>query len=388
MPVDSFGAFVPGARRRIEGRPGQPLSGLTFAAKDLIDTEGDVAGCGNPNWRRTHVPAARNAPVVDLLLRNGASLAGRTVTDELAFSLEGANVHDGTPVNPKSPDRLPGGSSSGSAVAVAAGLADFALGTDTGGSVRVPASFCGIFGFRPSHGRVPIGGVMPFAPSYDTVGWFARGGAMLARAGRVLLNSRGAPARPRLLLARDAFALLDPGLAEPLLEAAAALNVDGETDLFGGQEASWLEAYRVLQGFEIWRNLGAWIAAAKPAFGDAIAARFADAATITAEQAAAQQPIRRAIAARLDKILAPGIGIVLPTASCVAPLKSASGDEIGAFYRKTLTLTCAAGHAGLPQVSLPLVSVGDCPIGLSAIGARGDDEGLLALAEFIGSGRH
>jgi amidase len=386
MTADSFDAFILGARRYIISHPDQPLTGLTFAAKDIIDVQGDIAGCGNPDWRRTHAPAARNALVVDRLLRNGASLVGRTVTDELAFSLEGANVHDGTPTNPKCPDRLPGGSSSGSAVAVAAGLVDFALGTDTGGSVRVPASFCGIFGFRPSHGRISVDGVMPFAPSYDTIGWFARSGNMLALVGRALLSSRATPVLGRLLLARDAFALLDADLAKTLSETAAALNIEDEINLFGGQEASLLEAYCVLQGREIWSSLGAWIMATKPAFGDAIAARFADAATITAEQAAAQEPLRRGIAARLETILVPGVGIVLPTASCIAPLKSASADEISEFYRKTLTLTCAAGHAGLPQVSLPLASFENCPAGLSVIAARGCDESLLALAERIDAG--
>ena len=388
MIVDSFEAFVPGSRRCVTGQPGRSLTGLTFAIKDIIDVQGVVAGCGNPDWLRTHAPAASNAPVVDRSLQNGASLVGRTVTDELAFSLEGTNVHYGTPTNPKCPDRLPGGSSSGSAVAVAGGLVDFALGTDTGGSVRVPASFCGIFGFRPSHGRISADGVMPFAPSYDTIGWFARSGNLLARVGRVLLSGRPTPVPGRLLLARDAFALLDPDLANALSESAETLNPDGEIDLFGGQEAHWLEAYRVLQGREIWSKLGNWIMATKPAFGDAIAARFADAATITAEQAGAQEPLRRGIAARLKKILVPGVGIVLPTASCIAPLKSASSAELGEFYSKTLTLTCAAGHAGLPQVSLPLASFENCPVGLSVIGAHGSDEALLALAEHIDSGKH
>jgi len=183
-----FGAFVAGPRVVLDGAPDGALAGLSFASKDLIDVAGTVTGGGNPDWRRTHQAAARHAPLIETLLGAGARLIGKTVTDELAFSLEGANAHDGTPTNPRCPDRLPGGSSSGSAVAVAAGLADFALGTDTGGSVRVPASFCGVFGFRPSHGAVPLDGVLPFAPSYDTIGWFAREGSMLARVGRALLG--------------------------------------------------------------------------------------------------------------------------------------------------------------------------------------------------------
>src|SRR6201997_2268337 len=168
-----IGAFVPGPRAVLQPTGPGPLAGLDFAVKDLIDVAGHITGGGNPDWLRTHAAAARSAPVVEKLLAAGAALRGKTITDELAFSLEGGNAHYGTPLNPACPDRIPGGSSSGSASAVAARLVDFALGTDTGGSVRVPASFCGLFGFRPTHNAIPLTGVVPFAPSYDTIGWFA-----------------------------------------------------------------------------------------------------------------------------------------------------------------------------------------------------------------------
>ena len=140
------------------------LDGLTFALKDLIDVAGCRTGAGNPDWLARQSPAERSATVVEKTLAAGATLVGKTITDELAFSLEGRNVHYGSPINPACPDRMCGGSSSGSGVAVAAGLVDFAIGTDTGGSVRVPASFLGVFGFRPSHGAVSLDGVVPFAP--------------------------------------------------------------------------------------------------------------------------------------------------------------------------------------------------------------------------------
>ncbi len=187
---DVFGAFVarPPCGRDPTGRG--PLSGLTFAVKDFIDVAGCRTGGGNPDWLAGHPVAARSAAVVETLLGAGARLVGKTNMDELAFSLEGANAHYGTPVNPVCPDRLPGGSSSGSAVAVAAGLVDFALGTDTGGSVRVPASFTGIFGFRPTHGRVSTVGVAPFSPSYDTIGWLARDAALPVRCRPRIAGSR------------------------------------------------------------------------------------------------------------------------------------------------------------------------------------------------------
>src|SRR5215213_4753953 len=164
-----------------------PLRGLTFAVKDLIDVAGHRTGCGNPTWRATHPPAIYSAVCVEQLLAAGAQCEGKTITDEFAFSLLGENHHYGTPLNPAAPDRVPGGSSSGSASAVACGLVDFALGTDTGGSVRVPASNCGIWGWRPSHGLISVAGVMPFSPTLDTVGVFARGGELLQRVAGVLL---------------------------------------------------------------------------------------------------------------------------------------------------------------------------------------------------------
>src|SRR5215510_1100984 len=187
MTMTDWGAFVPGPRARLAPLGSGPLDGLTFVAKDLLDVAGHVTGGGNPHWAARQQPALKSAGVVDCLRRAGATLIGKTVTDELAFSLEGENEHHGTPINPRAPDRLPGGSSSGSAAAVASGLADLGLGTDTGGSVRVPASFCGLFGWRPSHGRIPLEGVVRFAPSYDTFGLLARDAAHLQLGAQCLL---------------------------------------------------------------------------------------------------------------------------------------------------------------------------------------------------------
>ena len=174
-----------------------PLAGLSFAVKDLIDVADRLTGCGNPTWRDTHPPAAVHAVCVEQLLAAGAHAVGKTVTDELAFSLIGENHFYGTPLNAAAPNRVPGGSSSGSASAVACGLADFALGTDTGGSVRVPASNCGIWGLRTSHGFVSVAGVMPFAPTFDTVGILARSAEVLRRAAEVLLADKATEQRVR-----------------------------------------------------------------------------------------------------------------------------------------------------------------------------------------------
>ena len=383
MNRSRHGAFVAGPVCRVAPTThgaGAPLAGFEFAVKDLIDVAGFVTGCGNPDRAADQAPAQRHAPAVAALLGAGAAVAGKTLTDELAFSLEGENHHYGTPVNPRCPDRLPGGSSSGSAVAVAAGFADFALGTDTGGSVRVPAAFCGVFGFRPTHGRVPLDGVMPLAPSYDTVGWFAATGKLLQRVGRVLLGDAAAQPPARLVVARDAFALADPACASALAPIARTLGARDEVDVYAGAAAEWLAAYRVLQGREIWQVHGEWIERRRPRLGPAIAPRFADAASIADDAVAHCQTVRTGLRAALDRLLPEGTALVLPTTPSIALARDASGEARGEFYRVALTLTSIAGHAGLPQVTLPLATLAGCPLGVSVIGWRGGDHALLALA--------
>jgi amidase len=381
--TDDHGAFVPGGRVSRGPTGSGALDGLRFAVKDLIDVEGVVTSGGNPDWAASQQPARADAPAVRALRAAGASLVGKTVTDELAFSLEGENHHHGTPRNPRAPGRLPGGSSSGSAVAVAAGLADVALGTDTGGSVRVPASFCGVFGFRPTHGRVPLDGVVPFAPSFDTVGWFAATGEVLQRAGRVLLGSTGPAASPlRLVRLDDALAAADPGSRTRLVPLARALGALDGFDVFEGDRASWLRAYQVLQGAEIRETLGGWIAERRPRFGPSIAPRFHGLAGISAAEVDTWRAWRAAQVHRLHALFPADrpTAWVLPSAPGAALRRTASPDDRGRFYDVALALGAIAGHAGLPQVSLPLATSDGLPIGLSVIGPPGSDEALLALA--------
>jgi len=374
---DPAGAFVPGPPVTLMPSGSGPLDGLTFAVKDLIDVEGSRTGGGNPDWLKAQGCATTSAPAVRALLAAGAALRGKTVTDELAFSLEGVNAHYGTPVNPACPDRIPGGSSSGSAAAVAAGLVDFALGTDTGGSVRVPASFVGVYGFRPTHDAVSLAGVVPFAPSYDTVGWLARDIQTLSAVGDVLLP-KASPAPIRTLrLVCDAFALADPKVSALLRSHCDALEIDDEITLFDGAEGEWLECYRVLQGAEIWRQLGPWIRSAQPRFGDAIAPRFTDAASITPADVARWAPARASFAARIGAMLGDGVGLVMPTAPCVALRRDAGPSEIADFYRRALVLTSIAGHAGLPQIGVPAGRLDGCPVGLSILASPGHDRALL-----------
>jgi amidase len=328
----------------------------------------------------SHPAASASAPVVDALLAAGARLAGKAVTDELAFSLEGVNAHYGTPVNPACPDRIPGGLSSGSAVAVAAGLVDFALGTDTGGSVRVPASFTGVFGFRPTHASVSTAGVVPFAPSYDTVGWFARDAGVLRRVGETLLGPATDVSLHRLVRGGDVFALADADGVALLETHARRWGAVDEVTVFDGAADEWLECYRVLQGAEIWEQLGAWITAVRPNFGPAITPRFADAAAIQPAAVKHYRALRRTIADRLRAVVPDGTGLLIPTTPGPAPAKSASAAEISLFYRSALPLNAIAGHAGLPQVTIPVAQLRGCPLGLSIVGAPGADHALLRFA--------
>jgi len=386
---DLLGAFVPHGRTERAGAAEGPLAGATFAVKDIFDVEGTVTGRGNPDWLASHGPAAANAPAAQALLDAGARLVGKTVTEELAFAVIGINPHYGMPKNVAAPGRVPGGSSSGSAAAVGGGLVDLALGSDTGGSVRIPASYNGILGMRPSHGRISLDGIMPLAPSFDTVGWFARDPALFVAAGRVLLD-KPLPARPvgRLLLARDAFARVEPEALPALQEALADLErllgpAEPVTVSDEGLDA-WYATFRTLQGAEAWAAHGAWIEQARPGLGPPrlgpqCAKRFGFAATIDAAAAARARATRAAIGRRLDALLADGALLVVPSAAGVAPRADATAGEHEAVRDRVIGITSIAGLGGLPQVSLPLARLEAGPVGLSLIAARGQDEQLLDL---------
>jgi amidase len=381
-----YGCFCVDEFTPVAGAGTGPLSGLTFAVKDLIDTRGTVSGAGNPDWRRTHAPADAHASAVQALLDSGAQLVGRTITDELAFSLEGENHFEGTPVNPRWPDRLPGGSSSGSAVAVAAGLVDFALGTDTGGSVRVPAAFCGIFGIRPSHNTIPLDGVVPFAPSLDTIGWFARDGRTLARVGDALLPP--APERPvdQLLIAQDAFALADADVREALAATVRRLELPvSEVNAAPMPMSDVARCYQVVQATDVLAVHGAWLEQTGPMFGPAIAPRFAGIFSYTTDDCAAAALQREQLRAHLAGLLAhePGAVLVVPSAPCAPLPRGLSGDEIDAFYARALAIGGMASLAGLPQLSVPVLMSHGLPAGLGVIAATGADHMLLALAAAI-----
>jgi amidase len=278
--LDTIGAFVPGQQFRVEAKPGGPLAGLTFAAKDLFDVAGRPTGGGNPDWAKSHPVPTRHAWAVQTLLDAGADLIGKTITDEVSLGILGENPFEGTPVNPRAPGHVPGGSSAGSAAAVAAGLCDTALGTDTGGSVRVPASFCGIHGIRPTHGRLDLRGMMSQAPSSDTTGWFARDAETFARVSAVMLGEAIPDTLPtRLVVATDAFALADPETAaalEPMVARLSRLVGEVREEAMAPPGlAAWARAQRTLQPYEAWLTFQEWIDRTNPRFQFSVARNLA-----------------------------------------------------------------------------------------------------------------
>ena len=380
MSLDPFGALS--ARCDWPASATGPLDSKTFVVKENIDVAGHASTNGHPLWATTHAPALRNGRVVDLLLGAGGRLHGKAQMDEMAYSLLGANPHFGTPINPAAPGRHPGGSSSGSAVAVAAGLVDFAIGTDTAGSCRAPAAFCGIYGFRPSHGVISMDGVIPLAPSFDTIGWFARDIETMIAVGDVLLPPDADDAGiAAVALLADGFDGVEQGFDEaaaPMLTRLKKLHGRearlGEAFLSGA-----LTHFRTLQAAEAWASVGDWIAANAPTFGAGVAQRFEIARKVTPEEKQAAQDFRREISARLDALLGARGAIVLPTTPFRAPGLDESEEQLDAKRYQMMRLFILASYCGLPQISLPLAAP-DAPFGLSLMGRRGRDRELLAFA--------
>ncbi len=351
----------------------------------MYDIAGERTGGGNPDWLAAQKPATRHAGAVQRLLDAGATVVGKTVCDEFFYSIAGANAHYGTPANLRAPGRLPGGSSSGSAAATAAGACDIGLGSDTGGSVRVPASFCGLYGIRTTHGRVDPAGAMDMAPTFDTIGWFAGTPGVFRRAGDALLGgARHDAAISELLIAEDAFAETDAPVAAMLGMALArmkdALPASRPVRVAPGGLDPWREWVRVIQAREIWQVYGRFVEDNKPRFGPGVAERMAIASAVTATQAddarANMAKARQAIRA----LVKPGTVLALPTTPCIAPAVDSPADELESFRVRTMRITCIAGLGGLPQISIPAGTVSGCPAGLSFIGWAGGDEALLDLA--------
>ncbi|CAH1436808.1 unnamed protein product [Lactuca virosa] len=393
-----------------------PLNRLTFAVKDIFDMDGHVSGFGNPDWLKTHSAATSTAPAVLAMLNAGATCIGRTAMDEMAYSINGENIHYGTPLNSCAPDRVPGGSSSGSAVAVSAKLADFSLGTDTGGSVRVPGSYCGIFGFRPSHGIVSTEGVIPMAQSFDTVGWFSRDPGTLNHVGKILL---GLPIEKlvqpnKVLIAEDCFKLLS--IPTTRVTKVVATSIE---KLFGGDILQSINlgdiieskvpslkhfmqndntenkefsikslvalstSMRLLQRFEFKKNHGEWVTTVKPNLGPGISERVFDALNTSEQDIGPFDSIKTQLQEALSSLLGENGIIVFPTVPGPPPKLQTETTSLETFRARAFSLLSIAGVSGFCQVTIPLGKYEDLPVSVSMLANHGSDGFLLNLVETI-----
>lgn len=370
-----------------------PLSGLSVAVKDLFAVAGHAVGAGVPAWLSEQRPSLETAPAVAALLGAGAHVAGIARTDEFAYSLAGENPHYGTPPNPAAPGCVSGGSTSGPASAVALRQADIGLGTDTAGSIRVPASYQGLVGLRTTHGAVSADGVLPLAPLFDTVGWVTRDVRTSASVAAVLLSATdpAAPVRRALraptaeaMADDDVRAAFDAALATP--PVADALPPAEEVDLPAGLLERWFTAFRTVQAWQAWQAHGRWLTAHPGAVGADVARRFSAASEVSDAEAASARSVVADAREQLGHWLAGGV-LLTPTASGPAPRRGAPAERTGAARAATLRMTCLAGLAGGPALSLPLLRSADGrPAGLSVLAPAGADRGLLALGALLEGG--
>jgi amidase len=391
---DPAHAFLPYPASPVAHAKAGPLTGLTFAVKDLFDVAGYPTGGGNPLVLARSGIKQQTAPAIQALLDSGARFVGKTVTDELAFSMNGKNPHFGTPRNGVVPERIPGGSSSGSAAAVSNGLCDFAIGSDTGGSVRAPGNHCGLFGIRSTHGRVSLERAIPLAPSFDTLGFFAREAEVFARVGAVVLGDdppgMTVAVAPQLLRPVDLWELIAPEVAAALAPAVKRIE-----SLFGPTRAITVVVdgldtmywhFRRVQGFEAWQAHGDFIERYAPPLGPGVAERFAWSKTVTAAQWSTGKAFCDRYRSHLAQLLGTGSILVLPTMPDVAPLLAADETELESYRNAAIRLLCIAVLSGFPQVTLPLAARLGAPLGISLLGPVGSDRALIALAKRVADG--
>lgn len=374
------------------------LDGLRFTVKDNIDLARLKTSYGSPAWRDAHPAPVHNALCVDQLLGAGARCVGKVVADEFTYSLDGESCFFGTPRNAKAPDRVPGGSSSGSAASVANGLADFSLCTDSGGSIRVPASLCGLWGMRPTLHRISEAGVLPFQPSISTVGVLADRLNVLDAAMRVLLNASTSPmpSTVRVFVLKDALEIADSVVREQVAvaldriarNAGVSIEPISFSEIVGEQlelEVCNLDALRDLQSAEFQSTVGNWIEACKPELGSTFSMAYGNVQKFNRVAALDNMARCERLFRQINAFFTPDTVICFPTTPQIAPRKGSLNtlDAVLAFYDPTMTITAFSGVARLPEISAPLMTVEGCPVGLSFVAAHYRDEFLLGAVRAI-----
>ncbi|CAN5359914.1 hypothetical protein BH11ACT5_BH11ACT5_22840 [soil metagenome] len=371
----------------VRGASAGPLLGETVAVKDLYDIEGFPVGAGIPAYLAESAPATGTSPAVSALLAAGADVTGIAQTDEFAYSIAGRNPHYGTPPNPAVLGGVPGGSSSGPASAVALGQASIGLGTDTAGSIRVPASYQGLWGLRSTHGSVSSERLLPLAPTFDSVGWMTRSAATLRAAAGATLDLRLQVAvEPSFVMAPALLEHCEPDVREAFSRYDFEA-VDFDVVDLGDIDELFL-AFRTVQAAEAWATHGDWISAHPGALGEDVAGRFVFASTIDSSAEASGRVALAAARNRLNAVLGDRV-LVLPSASSTAPSVFAAPELIERTRQGTLRLTCIAGITGRPALSVPLLTVSQpgallgAPVGVCLVGPRFGDLALIDLAEAL-----
>ncbi|CAN8256794.1 unnamed protein product [Cochlearia groenlandica] len=387
----------------------QSLSGLTFSISDSFDVKDYITGFGSPQWKKTHEAAEKTAVVVTTLLKNGATCVAKTIMEEMGFGITGENKHYGTPINPLMPSNVPGGCSSGSAVSVGAELVDFALGIDTTGGVRIPASFCGILGFRPSQGTVSSVGVLPNSQSLETVGWFARDPSVLCQVGHALLNlSAVTHKRQRsFIFADDLFEFSDipkqksvhvvrkaienlPGYQTPkhmnvgkyVASSVPSLAEFCEQSGKSQNSASALKSLAAvmlsIQRHEFKTNHEEWSQACRSFLGPRFSNDVAAALKSRHESIKSLYRVKTEMRATIQSLLKEDGILVIPTVADPPPkLNTKNKNSLNEFLDRSYALSSIASMSGCCQVTIPLGKHGECPISVSFLTYYGGDKFLL-----------
>lgn len=390
---DPLNAFLDYPETPVPSAPDGPLARLTLAVKDMYDVAGYPTGGGNPQKEEESGRSKVTAPAIQSLLNAGASFIGKTQTEELTFSMIGINAHFPSPVNPRAPERVTGGSSSGSVAAVAGGLADIGIGSDTNGSIRAPASFCGLLGLRTTHGRISMEGAMPLAPSFDTFGWFTRNAFTYEAVGKVLLGEdthKEELTRPVRVSELEAylFGPAERAAYRTMLKKARA-HFDGDAGFLAlpGTPEELFDAFKQIQAYEAWQVHAPFLSQKDRDLGPGVKERFAYGRSITDKMVEAARQRRHDFQADFTALFEPDMVLVLPTQPSAAPLKLSTQDELQTYRDKALTITSIAGLLGWPQITIPLGEVHGAPFGISLLGPAGSDRQLIRLASTILSGR-
>lgn len=383
-------------RRVASGMTKSALDGRIVSVKALFDVAGSVTHAGSERLRHL-APAARDADVVERLRAAGAIIIGKTQMTEFAFSALGTNPHDGMPANPRDPSRVPGGSSSGAVVSVIEGMADIAIGSDTGGSIRIPSALSGAVGFKPTGGRVPTTGAFSLSSTLDTVGPIARNVADCAAADQILAGETGAapfkaaaPGSFRLIIGRGRFFTRCEGkVIEAFERAVAACRAAGIAVEEGSLDPVLEHTDRVdklgtFPSIEVGATLSQLGVSSLDGIDPLTRARIEANRNVSAVDYVLMARHRQAAIEAFGRLLGDNEVIIVPTTPIVAPLRS-TVEEAADFHEANglvLRNPRVANLLDCPSMSIPIPGPG-LPVGLMLLGQRNSDRRLLSAAARI-----